>query len=212
MVIVTGVSDHYGRAELVTVTVRDDVPVLLDRRRARLIEAGLPSAPYHHEGLHLPIDEAEQVIRRTRASVAEHCRRAVDGLKSVLRVDAIVIQESPYPELPESVSQVFASRPLTNAADGMLYREELATQASAMRLAVHRFPRKSDQLGAASKALGCSASDVAAILTKFGKSVGPPWRKEHKLAAAAALCVLAAATRPRHHRHHARPSLLDGEP
>jgi hypothetical protein len=191
MATVTGVSDHYGWAELVTVTIRDGVPVILDRQRARLIDPGLPSAPYHHEGLELPIDEAEQVIRKTRASVTEHCRRVVDALKSSFDVDAIVIQESPYKELPGSVSQVLASRPLTNAADGMLYREEMARQASAMGLVVHRFPRKSDQLGAASRALGRSASDVAAILTNFGKLVGSPWRKEHKHVAAAALCVLA---------------------
>ena len=69
-------------------------------------------------------------------------------------MDAIVIQESPYKELPESVSRVLDSRPLTYAADGMLYCEELVSQASATGLVVHRFPRKSDQIAAASGALG----------------------------------------------------------
>ena len=34
---VVGASDHYGRAELVTLGRRDGAPVLLDRRTARLI-------------------------------------------------------------------------------------------------------------------------------------------------------------------------------
>jgi hypothetical protein len=74
----------------------------------------------------------------------------------------------------------------------MLYREELASQASAIGLLVHRFPRKSDQIAAASRALGSSASEVAAILARFGKLIGAPWRQEHKHVAAAALAILAA--------------------
>jgi hypothetical protein len=71
----------------------------------------------------------------------------------------------------------------------MLYREELASQASGIGLVVHRFPRKSDPIDDASKALG--SSKVATILSDFGKSIGSPWRKEHKHVAAAALCILA---------------------
>ena len=193
MTTVTGISDHCGWAELVTLSVRDRAPVILERQRVELIEPGLASAPYHHEGLELPLDEAELVIRKTRASVADHCRRVLDALKSSFGVDAIVIQESPYKELPESLSRLLSSRPMTCAADGMLYREELASQASAIGLVVHRFPRKSDQIAAASKALGCSGSELATFLSKFGKSIGAPWRKEHKHVAAAALCILAGS-------------------
>ena len=61
----------------------------------------------------------------------------------------------------------------------MLYREELASQASAIGLIVRRFPRKSDQIAAASKALGCSASEVATILSNHGflslSSIGGGW-------------------------------------
>jgi hypothetical protein len=103
-----------------------------------------------------------------------------------------VIQESPYQELPDSLERILSSRALTCAADGMLYREELVSQAIAIGLAVHRFPRKTDQVSAASKALGCSVSEVATILSTFGKSVGAPWRKEHQQAAAAAICLLAS--------------------
>jgi hypothetical protein len=194
---VTGISDHIGWAELVTLAVRDRAFVILDRRRAELIEPGLPSAPYHHEGLALPLDEAAVVIRKTRGSVAEHCRRVLDDLKSSLGIDAIAIQESPYERLPESLSRLLSSRPVTCAADGMLYREALASQASAAGLVVHRFPRKSDRIAAASRALGCSAADVAALLSSFKASVGAPWRKEHMHAAAAALCVLADHMAPR---------------
>jgi hypothetical protein len=191
MTTVTGISDHIGWVELVTVSVRDGEPTLLDRRRANLVGPGLASAPYHHEGLVLPLGETELIVRKTRASAAEHCRRALRKLASSLEITAIAIQESPYEGLPESVAEVLESYQLTCAADGMLYRESLAAQASAIGLAVHRFGRKSDQIAAAARALGCSKSEISTILSNFGKSIGAPWRKEHKHAAAAALCVLA---------------------
>lgn len=197
MTAVAGVSDHCGWAELVTLTIRDDVPVILERRRVELIDSGLASAPYHHEGLSLPLDKAEQVIRATRVSVTKHCRRVMHDLKASLGVEAIAIQESPYGELPDAVRRILASRAWTCAADGMMYREELVCQASGMGLAVHRFPRKSDPRAAASEALGCTPAKIATILSDFGKLVGPPWRMEHKRVAAAALCALAE-------RSHAR--------
>lgn len=196
MAVVTGISDHYGRAECVTLSSRAGAPAILDRRSVRLIEPGLPSAPYHHEGLTLPLEEAEPIILRTRDSVVSHCRAALADLKSSLEVTAIVIQESPYEELPESVSQVLASRPLTYAADGMLYRESLVSQAAAIGLEVHRFPRKSDPIADAAQVLQCPESRIASILTDFAKTVGPPWRKEHKQVAAAVLCVLGSGTAP----------------
>lgn len=190
MTTVTGISDHYGRAELVTLTRRDRAPAILDRRSVELIDPGLPAAPYHHEALEMPIEGAERLIERTRRSVIEHCRRAMDELKSSFGVEAVVIQASPFEKLPESLPDVLASRRLTNAADGMLYREELASQASLVGLVVHRIPRNSDPIQDAADALGCSLSEVETILAGFGRTVGAPWRKEHKRVAAAALPVL----------------------
>ena len=37
---VIGASDHYARAELVTLAVEDAAPVFLDRRRVELIDTG----------------------------------------------------------------------------------------------------------------------------------------------------------------------------
>jgi hypothetical protein len=197
MTTVTGISDHIGWAETVTLSVRGGTPVILDRRRLELIGPGLASAPYHHECLELPPKEAARLVGQTRASVVERCRRAVDGLRSSLGAEAVVIRKSPYDAIPDSLSEVLASRALTCAADGMLYREELAFQAAALGLAVHRFPRKSDPLAEAATTLGVPTSTVAALLSGFGKAVGAPWRKEHKDVAAAALLVLAANTNVR---------------
>ena len=74
---VIGAADHYARAELVTLALAGDSPVLLDRRSVELIDKGLPSAPYHHEALELAIDTAIDLVNRVRRSVAEHASAAI---------------------------------------------------------------------------------------------------------------------------------------
>ena len=63
---VIGAADHYARAELVTLALRDAAPVFLDRRRVVLIDKGLPSAPYHHEALELDLRAAIDLVNRVR--------------------------------------------------------------------------------------------------------------------------------------------------
>lgn len=188
--VVTGASDHYGRAELVTLAVRDAVPVFLDRRRVELIDNGLPSAPYHHEALALDICAAIDLVNRVRRSVAEHARAALSTLLARCRARVLILPASPYDRLPDSLEEVLRSRPLTYAADGMLYRESLAEAAAGIGMQVRRYPRKTDPTVLAAEALGVGAAEVASIIARFGREAGTPWRKDHKVAAAAALWVL----------------------
>jgi len=189
---VIGISDHYGRAELVTIAAANGgAPAILDRRQARLIAASLPGAPYHHQALEIPLADAEELIARVKASVAEHCRAALAELRSAFSADAVVLQRSPYARLPDSLAEILASRPLTNAADGMLYREALADAARDLGMLVDRYPRKSDQAAEAAQALGVARETVDALIARFGSEVGVPWRKDHKDAAASALRFLA---------------------
>jgi hypothetical protein len=192
MISVTGISDHIGWAECVTLTAQKGVPTILDRRRVKLVDPAIPSAPYHHEGLVLPLEKVEPIILRTTTSVIEHCRQLLQTLVSAFNVSSVVIQESPYKKLPDSISEVLESYQLTCAADGMLYRETLASQALGTGIAVHRYPRKSDRLAIAAKILRATPAEVSTIVSGFGESVGRPWRKEHKEAAAAALTILAS--------------------
>ena len=187
---VIGASVHYARAELVTLTARDGDPVLLDRRRARLIGDGLPGAPYHHEALEMDLGPATDLVKRVRRSVAEHAGAAVFTMLTAWPVRALILPASPYDRLPESLEEVLGSRALTLAADGMLYREFLAEAAAQLGLEVHRYPRKTVPAVLAAEALGTTVPEVNTLIARFGREAGPPWRKDHKLAAAAALTVL----------------------
>ena len=187
---VIGASDHYARAELVTLGVEDAAPVFLDRRRAELIDKNLPSAPYHHEALELDIGTAIDLVNRVRRSVAEHARAAVAALLTACSARVLALPASPYDRLPDSLEEVLRSRPLTYAADGMLYRESLAAAAAELGLEVRRDPRKTDPAVLAAEAMGADVTEVNALIARFGREAGRPWRKDHKLAAAAGLWVL----------------------
>ena len=177
MKAVAGISEHNGWAELVTLGTRDGVPVVLDRRRVELIASGLPCNPYHHEDLELPLAKAEKVREPVRRSVTEHARKALSQLQSSYTVAAVSLQKSPFEELPDSLGEVLESWRLTCAADGMMYRESLAAVAAELGMQIDRYPRKSDQ--------------VAAVISELGRRLGPPWKKEHRNAAASALRVMA---------------------
>ncbi len=193
---VTGALVHYGRAELVTVAVEDGAPRLLDRRRVELIGEGLPGAPYHHEALKLDIGAATALVDRVRRSVAERAGAAISTMLAAHRARVLILPASPYDRLPDSLAEVLSSRPLTLAADGMLYRESLAQAASALGMDVRRYPRNADPALLAAEAMEVDLAGVRALVARFGREAGTPWRKDHKRAAAAALSVLGRQIRP----------------
>ncbi len=188
--VVIGASDHYARAELVTLAARDAAPVFLDRRRVELIDKDLPSAPYHHEALELDIGAAIDLVNRVRRSVAEHASAAISTMLATYRAQVLILPASPYDSLPDSLEEVLSSRPLTFAADGMLYRESLAEAAAELGMEVRRYPRKTDPTVLAAEAMGVDVAEVTSLIAQFGREAGTPWRKDHKMAAAAALSVL----------------------
>ncbi|MDE0434770.1 MAG: hypothetical protein OXH92_12275 [Bryobacterales bacterium] len=187
---VIGAADHYARAELVTLAVAGASPVLLDRRRVELIDKGLPSAPYHHEALSLDIDTAIDLVDRVRRSVAKHASAAISTLLATYRAQVLILPSSPYDSLPDSLEEILNSRRLTLAADGMLYREALAKAAAELGMEVRRYPRKTDPTALAAQAMGAEEAEVNSLIAQFGREAGTPWRKDHKMAAAAALSVL----------------------
>ena len=189
---VIGAVDHYARAELVTLALRDAAPVFVDRRRVVLIDEGLPSAPYHHEALELDIGAATDLVNRVRRSVARCARAAMSAVLATCDARVLILPASPYDGLPDALEEVLRSRSLTVAADGMLYRESLAAAAAELGMDVRRYPRRTDPTLLAAAALGVGVAEVTALIARFGREAGTPWRKDHKLAAAAALSVLSA--------------------
>jgi len=176
--MVAGISDHCGWAVVVCVANGD----VLDRRRIELVEPGLPNLPHHHEAQMLPMDEAVALVERVRVSAAACARTALEALPA--GVVAIAIRKRPT--LPPTVAERITDYRAQTMADSVLYRDVIAAAAQARGWSVTEYSAKT-VLQEAAEALGLE--DISARLQEIGKALGPPWRKDHRLATAAAIAA-----------------------
>lgn len=195
---VVSAAEHAGWAHVVCLAAPGNVPAVIERRRVTLIEAGLPTMPYHHESLGLREDEANALIARVRRSIAACTARALRGLVTDLApkyaVVALAIRKPPFSELPGSVAAVWQSYRLQCAADGMLYQLAVCRAARELELDVHLCPRGEEASRAADR-LGVTPDAIEAFVSRTGRPSGPPWTSEHRRAYAAGIAVLALHTR-----------------
>lgn len=173
---IVGISDHAGWAVAVCVANGE----VIDRRRIALIDPGLPTMPYHHDAQGLPADEAEALIGRVRRSAARCAANALRALPA--NVQEIAIRKRP--PLPATVAERIASYHAQTRADGVMYRDVLAEAAQALGWQVTEYDAKT-VFEEAAAALGLD--DLTTHFDETGKALGAPWRKDHRLAAAAAI-------------------------
>jgi len=191
--VVVGVADHSGWAALVSVSVKDGLPAVIDRRRVELIEPGLPKQPYEHDTVGMNAAEAERLVEEVRDSAAHCAERALSRLRSSLgttrEILSIALRTAPLPRLPGSVAEVHASWPVTVRADGMLYHDALCTSAASLGIKVDTFARGEERLRAA-EAMATSAERLDRFLSGLRARLGPPWQQDHQAAAARAIAAL----------------------
>jgi hypothetical protein len=174
MAPVLGLCSRTGSAVAVAV----DGAVLAGRWTLDLTEDRVPGQVWH-VAAGLPAPQAEALVRRAVDTVSEvTTRRLRELLTEVGAVEAVGVIVGEHP-VPESVAAVLASHPLMHAAEGQLYRDALLDAAASLGQRGFGLSRKV----AASRLAG----DLAATIRILGAAAGPPWRKEHKLAAVAAL-------------------------
>jgi hypothetical protein len=195
-----GVAVQSNSAVLVTVA---PVGELLDRRRIDLTDRDLPTHPHHHEGswavgryLNTPgaralsLADAVALVKRVQASAAQGARESLEALAAAVPVPIAGIAIRACPKLPPTIEERIVDHRAQTFADSVMYREALAAAAEARGWAVYWYDRERVFHDAAA-ALG--REDVHAFLHRVGRTIGPPWQAQHKLAAAGAF---AASGRP----------------
>ncbi|MEQ1913446.1 MAG: hypothetical protein ABMA15_31825, partial [Vicinamibacterales bacterium] len=149
----------------------------------------LPASPYHHNALHIPLSEAETLVRDVQTSANT---RATSALSTLIRelapaqCRAVAIRVPPLPDLPATVAETQANAWLRNRADGMIYHHALTRAAAELGLTVINF-EKDTVLEFAARARGKRGRDLERQLKALGTTLGPPWRKGHVLACAGAI-------------------------
>lgn len=192
MNVALGVKAHSGWAVFVVVGVRDGDFTVVDRRRVELVEEEWAKQPYHAaEGLGL--EAAKDVVRRG----VEGARRIADRemRKAVKReqergnnVEACaVLVGNPMPDW--GIEEILGVHFRLHKAEGVLFREALVRAAGASGLRPVEIPEM--QLTRRAKTdLGASPEELSGKVTALGRAVGPPWGKDQKDAALAAMVAL----------------------
>jgi len=196
---VVSVAEHAGWGHIVCVGARGAVPTVVERRRVVLIDAGLPTQPYHHESLSMTEVEANVLIARVRRSIAvratEAFQRLVTDLLPSHSVVALAIRKPPFPELPETVASAWGSQ-LLYSADGMMYQLGICSAARQLGLELHIYPRGQETLLAAQQ-LNVTPAALEHFVAQSGRPAGPPWQLEQRRAYAAGIWTLAGYVRGR---------------
>lgn len=139
----------------------------------------------YHVAADMRADRARAYVARATKVVG---RIAVNRLRALaaqlpgLSAAGVIVGDHP---ISAPLEKILASHPLAHAAEGQFYRDALIDAAAECGLQVSTLSR--DQAAAR-----LSSAAVAPIIAVLGSSAGPPWRKEHKLAAVAAHAAVLA--------------------
>jgi hypothetical protein len=196
--VALGLHARTGWATLVGLAGPVASPSVIERRRLELTPRGTPAQVYH-AARHLEPEEAERFVEEATDAVGAAARRALRHVLAELGASGaeviatgIVLGRG---RVPSSLPAILASHPLLHAAEGELYRRALAEAATSCDLPVHGVEQRS-LYDRAENELGASAADLRRRLLELGRSVGPPWRLDHKDAALVAWLAL-FASRPK---------------
>jgi hypothetical protein len=187
-----GFSVHTGWAASVLVAGPLRTPRIVDRRRIRLADSEVTvGAEVYHRAARMRGAAAGKFVREAQKAAARRARGAVEILVESQPLVAAGFLVSAG-KLPSDLAVILRSHPLIHTAEGVFYREALATAAEDCGLEVVRIPRRELQERFAS-ALGTDEADAREQLAALGRDIGPPWARDQKDAAMAALVALVDA-------------------
>ena len=192
MKVVFGLKAHSGWAALVVLGKQKDDLVVVDRRRIELIENEWARQPYHAaEGLKSEvardlvergIDAAHKIaVREMRAAL----KREMDR-KNEVKACAVLVG-SPMPDW--SVDEILAVHFRMHKAEGVLFRDALIHAAKECKIKAVEIPEK-ELTSHAERELKTPANKLTSQLSVLGKATGPPWGKDQKESALAAMIAL----------------------
>jgi hypothetical protein len=188
-----GVQMHSGWGVLVAVS--EDPVEILARQRFVTADPEMQGAiqPYHFAtGLKSPDQEkhlaqcAAASSRLAAAAIAEVVKELSGRDYRVAGAAVLSASGRPLPAL----ALILAAHPLIHTAEGEFFRHAVCAACEGLRIPVTRI-RERELDARAKAAFGNAASQVQSKIAGVGRSIGPPWTKDHKAATLAAALVLA---------------------
>ena len=195
MKVAFGMKAHSGWAALVVLGTRSGELQVVDRCRMELVEkaeASWAKQPYH-AAERLNAGDARDLVRRglemARQVAVREMRTAVKRAREAgheVTACAVLVVD-PMPDW--TVDEILAVHFRMHKAEGVLFHDALASTARACSLRLLGIPEKQlDEY--AKRALATSVNNSRKTIASLGRSVGPPWGKDQKDAALAAIITL----------------------
>jgi len=195
-----GVRMHSGWGVLVAVSGAADSVEILDRRRIVTTDPSIPGAkqPYHY-AVSLGLTEAETYLancavaseRLALEAVAEAVRELKEQNYKIVGSAVLLASGRPLP----SLSKILASHALIHTAEGEFFRNVIRKACQRLEIRVTAI-RERELEERAKTSFGDAVSRVHRRISTLGSSIGPPWTKDHKMAALA-VAILLAGENPR---------------
>jgi hypothetical protein len=187
---------HSGWGVLVAVSGAPHAIEILARRRIVTADPEMPGAiqPYHY-AMNLKLPESDKHLANCAAASTRLAVAAIGDLVAELNardfhiVGSAVLLASGR-SLPP-LEKILASHPLIHTAEGEFFRHTVSQACEDLQISVT--PIRQRELDVRAKAaFGNAASRVQGSIASLGKTIGPPWTKDHKTAALAAALILAS--------------------
>lgn len=187
---------HSGWAAMVAIALEKNEPVVLKRRNLQLVKTFSYTfrQPYH-TAEKMQLDEAAGFVRSVENESRELALAGIRTLQKELeklqyKLCGCSLLLASGRELPE-FEKILASHALIHTADGELFRDAIRHSCERAKLPLTAIKER-DLLAAASKRLSKRPEFLNRQVTALGKSLGPPWTQDEKLATLSAWFVLAS--------------------
>jgi hypothetical protein len=189
-----GVRMHSGWGALVAVSNDAGAVEVLERQRIAVTASGARGGnqPYHF-AKNLRLAEAEKFLEEcfegSKCLALSAVRAVTDTLCGQYQLAGAAVLQSSSRPLP-ALAKILAAHSLIHAAEGEFYREVFSKACASLDIPVTGL-RERDLNEHVREAFADSASRVLHEVSDAGRTLGPPWTADQKLAALAALVVLA---------------------
>jgi hypothetical protein len=185
-----GVQMHSGWGVLVAVSGSPDAIEILARRRIVTADPAMPGAiqPYHY-AMNLKLPDSEKHLAKCAAASTRLAVAAIADLAKEFHIVGSAVLQASGRTLP-SLEKILASHPLIHTAEGEFFRHTVSQACEDLQIPVTAIKQR--ELEERAKSTFGSASRIQGTIASLGRTIGPPWTKDHKAAALAAALILAS--------------------
>ena len=190
-IAVIGLKPKTGRAIAVVLRGPANSPQLVRRTELILTDPRIPATfqPYH-EVMDLPWNESQTKVKPFVRAIERVAAKALSELISDLESEGLRVAGVGIAGTADrDLARLGNYHIRAHAAEGLLFRQVLEFAAKANKLRCRTFIESKLQTQAIAE-LGLTVAKLNNSLTSLGRSAGPPWRLDQRVAASAAWLTL----------------------